>query len=193
MKHLLIAPIFLFSFNVIAQFNVGFVGGMNFHATGDLKTSISDIGDFRETAKRKTGYFAGIYGEVNILAFYIRPEIHYNQLQSEFESLNVTTLNLEMPISLGYKVLPALSLFIGPSFQYRLHENIDITFENITSKTTMGTHFGTRVSVGGIALDLRYERGLNSNEIQYLNDKGIESRFDSRGQKWILGISLSFN
>lgn len=191
MRHLLIILTFLFSFHAIAQFDVGIVGGMNFHATGDLKTSVSDIGDFRETAKRKAGYFAGVYGEVNILAFYIRPEIHFNQLQSEYESLSVTTQNIELPISIGYKVLPTTSLFIGPSFQYRLQEKIDITFEDIKSKNTMGAHLGARVTVGGIAIDLRYERGLNPNEIQYLNNKGIENRFDSRGQKWILGVSFS--
>jgi len=192
MKHLLIIPVFLFGFFATAQFDYGVVGGLNFHATGPLKTSISDVGNFRETAKRKAGYFAGVYGKVNVLAFYIRPEIHLNQLQSEYETFKLSTINLEAPVSFGYTIFPSTSLFAGPSFRYRLSEEIDLTFEDIQSKTSMGAHIGTRVSFGGIALELRYERGLNSREIEFLNENGIEGQFDSRGEKWILGISFSF-
>lgn len=192
MKHLLIVPTLLICLYTTAQIDIGFVGGMNFHATGDLTSAISDIGDFRETAQRKSGYFIGLYSELNILTFYVRPEIHYTQLQSAYDNFDIATTNLELPISIGYKFLPALSVFAGPSFQYRLKDKLDENFQDIRAKSTVGGHLGARIAMGVIALDLRYERGLNESEVQFLNNKGINGRFDSRGEKWILGVSFSF-
>ncbi|MGC6421719.1 MAG: outer membrane beta-barrel protein [Flavobacteriaceae bacterium] len=193
MKNLLCILLLFFYSSVFSQVDYGLVGGLNFQASGDLETAFQDVASYKETAQRKTGYFIGLYGQINFLLFYLRPEIHFSQLQSDFEDLSFASKNLEAPISFGYKLLPPLSLFVGPSFQFRLQEDLDVSFETIDSQTTVGAHLGARLDLGSLALDLRYERGLKESEITFLSDKGVSGVFDARGQKWMLGLSFSLD
>lgn len=186
-------PLLLFSISSYSQLHYGLVGGANFLASGDLKTSLGDVRNFTETAQRKTGYYLGAYGKINFLAFYLRPEIHFTQLNSDFENFSFSSSNLEAPISVGYKILPPLSLFAGPSFQYRMQEDSSISINSIGDQTTMGAHLGARLHLGKIGVDLRYERGLTESEITFLTNEGIQSKFDARGQKWSLGVSYSLD
>ena len=176
-----------------SQLQYGLVGGVNFQASGDLKSSLEDVADFKETATRKTGYYLGAYGQINFLTFYLRPEIHFTQLNSDFEDFSFNSSNLEAPISIGYKIVPPLSLFIGPSFQYRVQEDTSISINTVGDQTTMGAHLGARLHLGKVGIDLRYERGLNESEITFLTNEGVQSNFDARGQKWSLGFSYSLN
>lgn len=186
-------PLLLFSISSYSQLHYGLVGGANFLASGDLKTTLGDVRNFTETAQRKTGYYLGTYGEINFLAFYLRPEIHFTQLNSDFENFSFSSSNLEAPISVGYEILPSLSLFAGPSFQYRMQEDSSISINSIGDQTTMGAHLGARLHLGKIGVDLRYERGLTESEITFLTNEGIQSKFDARGQKWSLGVSYSLD
>lgn len=186
-------PLLLFSISSYSQLHYGLVGGANFLASGDLKTSLGDVRNFTETAQRKTGYYLGAYGKINFLAFYLRPEIHFTQLNSDFENFSFSSSNLEAPISVGYEILPPLSLFAGPSFQYRMQEDSSISINSIGDQTTMGAHLGARLHLGKIGVDLRYERGLTESEITFLTNEGIQSKFDARGQKWSLGVSYSLD
>jgi hypothetical protein len=194
MRKILLNSLFLLlSLNAFSQIDFGIVGGANFQASGDLRSSVEDIADFRETAKQKTGYFVGLYGQVNFLLFYLRPEVHLTKLGSDFETISFNSTNLEVPVSVGYKLLPAISVFLGPSFQYRLEEQLNIGIETIGDQSTMGVHIGTRVNLGNFAVDLRYERGLKKSEVAFLSEKGVEGTFDTRGQKWMVGISYSLD
>ena len=188
-----ILPLLLFSISSYSQLHYGLVGGANFQASGDLKSSLGDVTNFTETAQRKTGYYLGAYGQINFLAIYLRPEIHFTQLNSDFENFSFSSSNLEAPISVGYKILPPLSLFAGPSFQYRMQGDSSISINSIGDQTTMGAHLGARLHLGKIGVDLRYERGLTESEISFLTNEGIQSKFDARGQKWSLGVSYSLD
>lgn len=194
MRKILLSSLFLLlSLNAFSQIDYGIVGGANFQASGDLQSSVGDIANFRETAKQKTGYFVGLYGQINFLLFYLRPEVHLTKLGSDFDTVSFNSTNLEVPVSVGYKLLPAISVFLGPSFQYRLEEELNIDIETIGDQSTIGAHIGTRVSLGNFAVDLRYERGLKKSEVAFLSDKGVEGTFDARGQKWMVGISYSLD
>ena len=197
MKNLLILLALVVSLTATAQFDYGFVGGINFQASGDLTTAASqDLTNLKETAQRRMGYYAGVYGQVKFLMFYLRPEIHYNQLNSSFETLDteLSTKNIEAPISVGYTFIPSLSVFAGPSFQYRLQEELSKnTIESIGSDTSVGAHLGVRFSLNKFALDLRYERGFKESEIDFLTNQGVNATFDARGQKWTLGFSISLD
>ena len=192
MKKILHTGLLFISFSpLFSQLEYGIVGGANFQASGDLKSSVIDVG--KETAQRRTGYYVGLYGQINIFIFYLRPELHLTHLSSKFDTISFQSTNLEIPISIGYKVLPPLSVFAGPSIQYRLDENINMNPSSLGVNSTLGLHLGSRLHLGSFAIDLRYERGLKESEVALLNAQGVTQTFDARGQKWSLGISYALD
>ena len=192
MKKILHTGLLFISFSpLFSQLEYGIVGGANFQASGDLKSSVIDV--CKETAQRRTGYYVGLYGQINIFIFYLRPELHLTHLSSKFDTISFQSTNLEIPISIGYKVLPPLSVFAGPSIQYRLDENINMNPSSLGVNSTLGLHLGSRLHLGSFAIDLRYERGLKESEVALLNAQGVTQTFDARGQKWSLGISNALN
>ena len=87
-------------------------------------------------------------------------------------------------------------MFGGPSFHYVISQSSkEVTVEQINEKTSLGLHIGTRVELGPIGLDLRYERGLKQNEIGFIENNGLtfSGNLDSRPSQWVFGISYSFN
>jgi hypothetical protein len=194
MKKILLTGLFFISCSpLFSQLEYGIVGGANFQASGDLKSSVIDVGNFKETAQRRTGYYVGLYGQINIFIFYLRPELHLTHLSSKFDTISFQSTNLEIPISIGYKLLPPLSVFAGPNIQYRLDENININPSSLGDNSTLGLHLGSRLHLGSFAIDLRYERGLKESEVALLNAQGVTQTFDARGQKWSLGISYALD
>ena len=70
-----------------------------------------------------------------------------NEIQKD--SLSLSQSRLEAPISLGFKLLPFLSVFSGPTLQYNFEPNIeDVTFSNIEKNISIGIHMGLRVHLG---------------------------------------------
>ena len=110
------------SFSLEAQFEFGIKAGLNYESLCDLKDhSITTTIDSKGS---ETGYHVGFYGNLNLVLFYIRPEIQFTKINTSVESLNVGLSKIEVPILLGYKILGPLSVFIGPSFQYILDEKV---------------------------------------------------------------------
>ena len=106
-----------------AQFEFGVKGGLNYDSLGDV-----DYDDFSATdlsAGSKTGYHIGAYGKIDLLLFYLRPEIQFTKINSGFADKNIGLSKIEAPILLGYKILGPLSVFAGPSFQYILNEDVE--------------------------------------------------------------------
>ena len=114
-------------------------------------------------------------------------------LSSKFNTISFQSTNLEIPISIGYKFLPPLSVFAGPSIQYRLDENMNIDLSSLGDNSTLGLHLGSRLHLGSFAIDLRYERGLKESEVNLLDVQEVTQTFDARGQKWSLGISYALD
>ena len=182
---------FLFSFTpLFAQLSFGVKGGVNYDSFGDLNpTDLS----------AKTGFHIGVYGNLDLLTFYLRPELQFSQSVSQFNDNSTIALNkLEAPVLLGYKILGPLSIFAGPSFQYILKEKgTEISLGNLKENFTVGLQLGTRLKLGRFGLGIRFERGFTDNEVIILgnNDIDIAGRVDTRAKQWILSASydLRFN
>jgi hypothetical protein len=174
-----------------AQFEFGVKAGLNYDSLGDV--NYTDISATQLSAGSKTGFHVGVYGKLDLLLFYLRPELQFTKINSGFQNTDIGLSKIEAPILLGYKVLGPLSAFAGPSFQYILDENIEgTTLTDIEENFTVGLQIGTRLSLGRFGLGIRYERGFTDNDILILGMNGVPidgNRIDARPNQFIVSAS----
>lgn len=176
---------------LFAQLSFGVKGGVNYDSFGDLNPTDLSLENFQSDAK--TGFHIGLYGNLNLLTFYLRPELQFSQSVSQFNDNQTIALNkIEAPVLLGYKILGPLSIFAGPSFQYILKEKgKEISLGELEENFTVGLQIGTRLKLGRFGLGIRFERGFTDNEVVILgnNDIDIAGQVDTRAKQWILSAS----
>ena len=179
-----------------AQINFGIKGGINYNNNGDLTLS-SAGNDIINGAESKSGFHAGVWfrGKLPILGLYLRPELVYTQVKSEYTYKSTATdydfKKLDVPVLLGKKVLGFGNVFIGPSFQYIIEDNF--SFSDLSSddfdKFSVGMQMGFGVEFGKIGLDVRWERGLSDSEARF-TDNNTNITVDNRTNQIIFGLSL---
>ena len=183
----LVFPIFVFS-----QIDYGFKVGVNLNNS----SSISVVSQAFENKVNKSdfqGYYIGSYISFDAIFFDLRTEFQYSTTRN---SNDLTQEKIELPITFGYKIMPFLSAFVGPSFQYILNEKSNsFNLDEVRGKTTIGMNAGARVHLGKIQLELRYERGLNSLETKLLQKQSniYVANIDSRASLLSLGLSYKIN
>lgn len=170
----------------------GIKGGLNYNANGNYFESISTNA---ENPDRNIGYHIGVYGKLGD-RLYFRPELVYTSTKSEYDSGDFNMKKVDVPLLVGIKVLGPISVFGGPSLQYILDsdDGFDgISINSIENDFSVGLNFGAAINFNKFAIDLRYERGLNSNEASFLdnNDIDISNRLDTRPDQLILSLSVS--
>jgi len=173
-----------------AQFEFGVKGGLNYDSLGDV--DYDDIPGTDLSAGSKTGYHIGAYGKIDLLLFYLRPEIQFTKINSGFADKKIGFSKIEAPILLGYKILGPLSVFAGPSLHYILDEDAKgITITDVKENFTVSLQIGTRISLGRLGLGIRYERGFTDNDVRILGLNGIDvdGRIDARPNQFILSAS----
>jgi hypothetical protein len=172
-----------------AQFEFGVKGGLNYDSLGDV--DYTDISATNLSAGSKTGYHIGAYGKIDLLLFYLRPEIQFTKINSGFDGKDIGLSKIEAPILLGYKILGPLSVFAGPSFQYILNEDVEgTTLADVEENFTIGLQIGTRISFGRLGMGVRYDRGFTDNGVRILGVNGVgDGRIDARPNQFIVSAS----
>jgi hypothetical protein len=173
-----------------AQFEFGVKAGLNYDSLGDV--NYTDISATQLSAGSKTGFHVGVYGKLDLLLFYLRPELQFTKINSGFQNTDIGLSKIEAPILLGYKALGPLSVFAGPSFQYILDENIEDKLTDIEENFTVGLQIGTHLSLGRFGLGIRYERGFTDNDILILGINGVPIdgiTIDARPNQFIVSAS----
>ncbi len=168
----------------------GIKGGLNYNANGDYLESAEAVA---QDPDGNAGFHLGIYYRFGKKT-YVRPELMFTKTRSEYPDGQFDLNKLDLPVLVGIKIVGPLYLFAGPDFQYILNTKYeDITIDDIESDFTVGIHFGAGVNLGPVGVDLRYERGLSSNEATFINDNIVglpESRIDTRASQLILSLSV---
>ena len=208
-------PILFFLFTssmLIAQGNIGVNFGLNDDNFGSIENIKTKVDDYNLDLKNSTGFQLGIFTEIDLITFYIRPEINLIFSKSKNgtaftsignsnsilnESINIAehtykSTDIQAPIIFGYKILGPISLFAGPTFKYNLSNSSNFDLEEIKDKYNLSILLGTRVKVRSFSLGLRYERGLNNNELLIVNANGIDldnANIDTTTNKLSLNIS----
>ena len=200
------------SSSLIAQGNLGVNFGLNDDNFGSIENIKTKIDDYDLDLKNSTGFQLGLFTEIDLITFYIRPEINLIFSKSKngtaFTSANNNTnilsesvkiaehtyksTDIQVPIIFGYKVLGPISIFAGPTFKYNLSNSSNFDLEEIEDKYNLSLLLGTRVKVKSFSVGLRYERGLNNNELLIINANGIDidnANIDTTTNKLSLNIS----
>lgn len=190
-KTLLIAAFALFSATAFAQSGSGFglKGGLNYNGNGKYFDSAQDA---FENPDRNTGYHIGFYGKLGN-RIYFRPELVYSSTKSQYDGGDLKLNKIDVPALVGVKVIGPLHVFAGPAFQYILNSKFDgVSINNIENDFTVGLNLGVGVNLGKLGVDLRYERGLSSNEINFINSNvvNVNDRLDTRPDQLIVSLSI---
>jgi hypothetical protein len=198
------------SSSLIAQGNLCVNFGLNDDNFGSIENIKTKIDDYDLDLKNSTGFQLGLFTEIDLITFYIRPEINLIFSKSKngtaftsannnilIESINIAehtykSTDVQVPIIFGYKVLGPISIFAGPTFKYNLSNSSNFDLEEIEDKYNLSLLLGTRVKVKSFSVGLRYERGLNNNELLIINANGIDidnANIDTTTNKLSLNIS----
>lgn len=166
----------------------GLKGGINYGANGDYFNSAADS---YQNPERNIGYHFGIFGKMGTKVFF-RPELVYTSTKSDYRDNEFSMQKLDAPILLGAKIIGPISVFAGPSLQYILDSEFDdITLGEIEEDFSVGLNFGIGLSLKKIGIDLRYERGFNDNETEFIHSNvTTEDRLDTRPDQLILSLSI---
>ncbi len=209
---ILILLFLITSSSLFAQWNLGINFGLNDDNFGSIENIKTKIDDYDLDLKNSTGFQLGLFTEIDLITFYIRPEINLifskskngtaftsanNNTNILSESINIAehtykSTDIQVPIIFGYKVLGPISIFAGPTFKYNLSNSSNFDLEEIEDKYNLSLLLGTRVKVKSFSVGLRYERGLNNNELLIINANGIDidnANIDTTTNKLSLNIS----
>ena len=192
------------SSGLLAQGNLGFQFGLNDDNFGSIENISNKIDNYDLDIKNSTGFQFGVFTEIDLITFYIRPELNLIFSKSKNaaaysldEGINIAehsykSSEIQLPIIFGYKVLGPISVFGGPSFKYNLSNSSNFNLEDIKDKYTLSLLLGSRVKIRSISVGLRYERGLNNNEVLIINANGVDldnANVDLTTSKLSLNIS----
>ena len=192
------------SSGLLAQGNLGFQFGLNDDNFGSIENISNKIDNYDLDIKNSTGFQFGVFTEIDLITFYIRPELNLIFSKSKNataysleEGINIAehsykSSEIQLPIIFGYKVLGPISVFGGPSFKYNLSNSSNFNLEDIKDKYTLSLLLGSRVKIRSISVGLRYERGLNNNEVLIINANGLDldnANVDLTTNKLSLNIS----
>jgi len=187
-----------------AQGNLGFQFGLNDDNFGSIENFKSKIDNYDLNLKNTTGFHFGFFTEIDLITFYIRPELNLifsksknAAAYSSDEGINIAehkfrSSEIQLPVIFGYKIFGPISLFGGPSFKYNLSNSSNFNLDEIKDKYTLSLLLGTRFKIRSISVGLRYERGLNNNEVLIINANGVdlnEANVDLTTNKLSLNIS----
>ena len=134
------------SSGLLAQGNLGFQFGLNDDNFGSIENISNKIDNYDLDIKNSTGFQFGVFTEIDLITFYIRPEL--NLIFSKSKNAAAYSLDegikiaehsyksseIQLPIIFGYKVLGPISVFGGPSFKYNLSNSSNFNLEDIKDK-----------------------------------------------------------
>ena len=201
----------LLSISLHSQGNLGFNFGLNDDNFGTIENIETKIDDYNLDIKNSTGFQFGFFSEIDLITFYIRPELNlifsksknataFSEAQSNSlldQSIKIAehsyrSTDIQVPILFGYKLIGPLSAFAGPAFKYSLSNSSNFDLDEIKDRYTLSLLIGSRVKIKSFSFGLRYERGLNNKEVLILNANGANlqnANVDLTTNKLSLNIS----
>lgn len=200
MKKYVVLLMFCITSAAMAQSGFGVKGGLNYADNGEMTyTDFTNAGeDIIEGGESKMGYHFGVFYQMNILGFSLRPELVYTTTKSSYqfnqEEADYNVSKIDLPILVGTKVFGPVKLFAGPSLQYIVDNDFEgFELGDVKDEFTIGAQLGAGIQLGKIGLDVRYERALKENEAEFMMLDGSSSgptRVDTRPSQVIFSLSL---
>jgi hypothetical protein len=160
----------------IAQFSYGVKGGLNF----------SNIYSTKLNTNFKQGFHAGVYAKFNLIILGIQPELLFSQRGYVEENVKDVTLNyIDIPVMLKLKILPMITLDLGPQFSYLVNSSTKgignvLTVQPDFKNAETSAAFGASAQVWRIGASARYIVGLSE----------LEKAITSKNQQFQVSLSL---
>lgn len=175
--------------SIHAQSSWGLRGGLNYNSNGDFLSEASEV---YKNPKSNAGYHVGLFKKIDLLGFFLRPELVYTSTSSSYNGDDLNISKVDLPLNLGSGFIGPTYIFAGPSLQYVLSsEFAGVDTATSLKDITVGANIGLGISLNKINIDLRYERGLTEKEMRFLTQKVYkEARIDTRQDQLILSLLL---
>lgn len=167
-----------FSSSYSQEFSYGFKGGINYALGGQI-TGISSGGIYFDGTVEGTpeiGFHGGAFVQVDFGKFFVRPEVVYVSLKSEFDfPIKPSTYSVEkvnVPLLFGYNVYGPFDVYAGPVYSNILTSRLmgDESPDPIVAQNSpINLQAGAKVEFGRFGLDLRYEHSLSTVETQQVD------------------------
>lgn len=172
-----------------AQSSWGLRGGLNYNSNGEFLSEASEV---YKNPKSNAGYHVGLFKKIDLLGFFLRPELVYTSTSSSYNGDDLSMSKIDLPLNLGSGFIGPTYIFAGPSLQYVLSsEFAGVSTASSLKDITVGANIGLGVSLNKINIDLRYERGLTEKEMRFLTQKVYkEARIDTRQDQLILSLLI---
>lgn len=188
---LLLIPSAFFS-----QINLGIKGGMAFGYNGNVKNLITNIKE--SYAKNNIGWHMGAFGRINILDWFIQPEIYFSSMKTDFTSISqgdftAHSNRLDIPVLVGHKLLGLGRIYAGPVFSTSLNEGISLKGikKTKTDDFSLAGQIGAGVDISPLTFDVRYEFGFNENQTEFIN-KHSKQRFQLEKKQNSVIVSIGY-
>ena len=186
-KQIVTAILFLcVAFTAYSQTSFGFKGGINYNSNGRL---FDNVAEASQDPEKTIGYHIGMYVRHDFNGWYIRPELFYTKTSSDYEMAKFDMSKVDLPVLIGVNFNSPFSIFGGPALQYIIATDLEgFTLGDVADNFTLGLNVGVGVQISNFGIDLRYERGLSTNEAEFT---GItEGRIDTRPEQIIVSFSV---
>jgi hypothetical protein len=153
------------------------IKAQGFHLGLKAGTNISQITGRSFDQGFQWGFCAGAFAELNFTSKWgIQPELLFSQTKtqtaSNFNDIYVEGINsqsvslnyLTIPILLSYKIIPLLSLQLGPQFGILMNTSENITTNSINALKSGAVSMvgGAQLNVGGFKFGARYIYGFSN-------------------------------
>lgn len=176
------------------QFSYGLKAGTNFTSGGQIQGNSHIDEETNEylywtgtsQAQSQAGYHGGGFMEVDFGDFFLRPEIVYTTLKTEFafpaKNSVLTIKKLDLPLLLGYNFKNVAGLYAGPVYSPLFKSSLEDKQSTIISKDDeiwndqlnspdipVNLQLGLKSEILGVGFDLRYEHSLSTSEPEKIN------------------------
>lgn len=146
-----------------------------FHLGGKIGTNISQITGRSFDQGFQWGFSAGAFAELDFTSKWgIQPELLFNQTQTQtasnfndvyeegINSRDVSLNYLSIPILLSYKIIPLLSIQVGPQFGILMNtsQNITTNGANAFKSGDFSMVGGAQANIGPVQFGARYIYGI---------------------------------
>lgn len=166
----------------------GLKGGVSYNTSGKY---FKDAGSIWQDPGSSTGYQIGAFYKLASYDIFLRPELVYSHTKFDAGLGEIKASRLDAPVMVGMHLFKIFSIVGGPSFHYILDDNYDDFFDTPSEKDILfGYQFGLGLNIGPVGLDLRYERVLNDQKLNF--DQVIKRNDDFRSEQVVLGLSFQF-
>lgn len=166
-----------FSVFIFLTFSFFQGSAQGFHLGAKIGTNISQMTGRSFDQGFQWGFSAGAFAELNFTSRWgIQPELLFNQTQTQtasnfndvyqegINSRDVSLNYLSIPILLSFKLIPVLSVQVGPQFGILMNtsQNITTTASNAFKSGDFSLVGGAQVNLGIIRLGARYIYGISN-------------------------------